>query len=221
MHRAEIWCAPERLGLPWVAALDPKSRHCETRGEAWKQIRMNTILATPCRYSVWLGFFSNTSTATCTGKNTANKQVQRGPVWRFGLIWVVLVLACSGCATQAGLSTSDVEAVAKGDRVALLVLGTGNKWAPRTEPDLYMVVQAPRPTPTEKVQTDLSECRTVARTVWNSDRAERDRTTLVNQGPAYNPGAHVSRAVMDLLAKTYGDCLQPKGYMASRPEPRD
>jgi len=141
-------------------------------------------------------------------------------VWRFRLIWVVLVLACSGCATHAELSTSDVEAVAKGDRVTLLVLGTGNNWAPRAEPDLYMVVQTPRPTPTEKVQTDLSECQAAARTVWNSDRAESDRTILVNQGPAYNPGAQVSRAAIDLLAKTYGDCLQPKGYMASRPEPR-
>jgi hypothetical protein len=140
-------------------------------------------------------------------------------VWRFRLIWVVLVLACAGCAIQAGVSTSDVQAVAKGNRVTLLVLGTGNKWAPRTEPDLYMVVQAPHPTPNEKVQTDLSDCQSAARTVWNSDRAERDRTILVNQGPAYNPGAQVSRAAMDLLAKIYGDCLQPKGYMASRPEP--
>jgi len=117
------------------------------------------------------------------------------------------------------VSTSDVQAVAKGNRVTLLVLGTGNKWAPRTEPDLYMVVQAPHPTAPEKVQTDLSECQAAARTVWNSDRAERDRTILLNQGPAYNPGAQVSPAAMDLLAKTYGDCLQPKGYMASRPEP--
>ena len=79
-------------------------------------------------------------------------------MWRLRPIWVVLVVACSGCATQAGVSTSDVQAVARGNRVTLLVLGTGNKWAPRTEPDLYMVVQAPHPTAPEKVQTDLYEC---------------------------------------------------------------
>jgi hypothetical protein len=140
-------------------------------------------------------------------------------VWRFNLICAVLVLACSGCATHAGVSASDVESVAKGDRVTLLVLGTGNQWASRKEPDLYMVVQAARPAPTEKVQTDLSECQAAVRKVWNSDRTEIDRTILVNEGPAYNPGAQVSRAAMDLLAKTYGECLQPKGYMASRPEP--
>jgi len=76
---------------------------------------------------------------------------------------LAFVLACSGCATEAGLSTSDVESVAKGDSVTLLVLGTGNQWAPRTEPDLYMVVQAQHPTPAEKVQTDLSECQVGAR----------------------------------------------------------
>ena len=114
---------------------------------------------------------------------------------------------------------SDVESVAKGNRVTLLVLGTGNKWASRTEPDLYMAVQAPQPTPTDKVQTDLSECQAAVRKVWNSDRTEVERTILINEGPAYNPGARVSRAAMDLLAKTYGDCLQPKGYTASRPEP--
>ena len=134
-------------------------------------------------------------------------------MWRLNLVCAVLVLACSGCAPHAGVSTSDVESLAKGDRVTLLILGTGNRWAPRTEPDLYMVVQAPHPTPTEKVQTDLSECQAAVRKVWNSDRTERDRTILVNEGPAYNPGAKVSRAAMDLLAKTYADCLQPKGYI--------
>jgi hypothetical protein len=133
-----------------------------------------------------------------------------------GRIVGLMVLACSGCATQAGVSTSDVESVAKADRVTLLVLGTGNKWAPRTEPDLYMVVQAQRPTPTEKVQTDLSECQAATRAVWTSDATERDRTILANQGPAYNPGAQVSRAAMDLLARTYENCLQPKGYVTSR-----
>ena len=140
-------------------------------------------------------------------------------MWRADLACAVLVLTCSGCATQAGVSFSDVESVAKGDRVTLLVLGTGNKWAPRTEPDLYMVVQTPHPTPTEKVQTDLSECQAAVRKVWNSDRTETERTILVNEGPAYNPGAQVSRAAMNLLAKTYGDCLQPKGYTANQPEP--
>ena len=140
-------------------------------------------------------------------------------MWRSNLVYAVMVLACSGCATHAGVSTSDVESVAKGNRVTLLVLGTGNKWASRTEPDLYMVVQAPNPTPTEKVQTDLSECQAAVRKVWNSDRTETDRTILLNEGPAYNPGAQVSRATMDLLAKTYGDCLQPKGFVASRAEP--
>lgn len=128
----------------------------------------------------------------------------------------LMVLACSGCATQAGVSSADVESIAKGSRVTLLVLGTGNKWAPRTEPDLYMVVQADRPTLAEKVQTDLSACQAAARTVWNSDATERDRTILVNQGPAYNPGAQVPRTAIDLLVKTYENCLQPKGYMASR-----
>jgi hypothetical protein len=143
-------------------------------------------------------------------------------VWRFRLVRVVLVLvlACSGCATHGGVSTSDVESVAKGNRVTLLVLGTGNKWAPRTEPDLYMLVEARSPTPTEKVQIDLSECQAAARTVWSSDATERDRTILASQGPAYNPGAEVSKATMDLLAKTYENCLQPKGYTASRPVPK-
>ena len=136
-------------------------------------------------------------------------------VWRFGLVWV-LVLACSGCAGHAGVEASDVESVAKGDRVTLLVLGTGNKWTMRTEPDLYMVVGARQSTPTEKVQTDLSECQAAARTVWNSDAAERDRTILASQGPAYNPGAQVSKAAMELLAKTYENCLQPKGYVVNR-----
>ena len=138
---------------------------------------------------------------------------------RSDLVCAILVLACSGCATQAGVSASDVESVAKGNRVAILVLGTGNKWASRTEPDLYMVVQAPNATPTEKIQTDLSECQAAVRKVWNSDRTETDRTILLNEGPAYNPGAQVSRAAMGLLAKTYGDCLQPKGYTTSRLEP--
>jgi len=141
-------------------------------------------------------------------------------VWRFGLVWVVLVLAWSGCATQAGVSSSDVESVAKGNRVTVLVLGTGNKWAPRTEPDLYMVVEAQHPTPAEKVQTDLSECQAAVRKIWNSNAAETDRTILINEGPAYNPGAQISKPVRDLLAKTYEECLQPKGYAASRPEPR-
>jgi hypothetical protein len=135
---------------------------------------------------------------------------------------VVWVLASSGCATsQAGVTASDVESVAKGDQVTLLVLGTGNKWAWRTEPDLYMVVKAHQPTPTEKVQTDLSECQAAARTAWNSGVTESDRTLLVNEGPAYNPGAQVSKAAMDLLARTYGSCLQPKGYVASRLDPKD
>ena len=141
-------------------------------------------------------------------------------MWRFSLVLVVLMLACSGCATQAGVSTSDVESVAKGDRITLLVLGTGNKWATRTEPDLYMLVAARNPTPTEKVQLDLSECQAAARTVWNSDAAARDRTFLAAQGPAYNPGAEVSKATMDLLVKTYENCLQPKGYTASPPVPK-
>jgi hypothetical protein len=141
-------------------------------------------------------------------------------VWGFGLVWVVVVLVWSGCATQAGVSSSDVESVAKGNRVTLLVLGTGNKWATRSEPDLYMVVEAQHPTPTEKVQTDLFECQAAVRKIWNSDATERDRTILINEGPAYNPGAQVSKAAMDLLAKTYEDCLQPKGYVASRWDPR-
>ena len=131
---------------------------------------------------------------------------------------LAFVLACSGCATEAGLSTSDVESVAKGDSVTLLVLGTGNQWAPRTEPDLYMVVQAQHPTPAEKVQTDLSECQVGARKVWNSDRTQIDRTILLSRGPVYNPSAQVSKATMELLARTYGDCLSPKGYMVSVPD---
>jgi uncharacterized protein len=144
---------------------------------------------------------------------------RRQIVWPFRLVCVVLVLVCSGCAT-AGVSTSDLESVAKGNRVTLLVLGTGNKWAPRTEPDLYMLVAARNPTPPEKVQLDLSECQAAARTAWNSDAAARDRTFLAAQGPAYNPGAEVSKATMDLLAKTYETCLQPKGYTASAPVPK-
>jgi len=62
--------------------------------------------------------------------------------------------------------------------------------------------------------------RSVARTVWSSDATERDRTILAVQGPAYNPGAEVSMTAMDLLAKTYESCLQPKGYTASRPVPK-
>jgi hypothetical protein len=145
---------------------------------------------------------------------------RRVTVWRFRLFCVVLLLACSGCAPHAGVSTSDVESVAKGNRVTLLVLGTGNKWATRTEPDLYMLVVARNPPPTEKVQIDLTECQAAARTVWNSNAAERERTILAAQGPAYNPGAEVSKAAMDLLAKTYQDCLQPKGYTASPPVPK-
>ena len=140
-------------------------------------------------------------------------------MWRFGLFWVVLVLAWSGCATQAGLSSSDVESVAKGNRVTVLVLGTGNKWDTRSEPDLYMVVQAQGPAPAEKVRTDLSECQAAVRKVWNSAATEMDRTILVNEGPAYNPGAQVSKATMNRLAKTYEECLQPKGYKTSRPDP--
>jgi hypothetical protein len=102
----------------------------------------------------------------------------------------------------------------------LLILGTGNKWAPRTEPDLYMLVGARNPTPNEKVQIDLTECQAAARAVWNSSAAERDRAILAAQGPAYNPGAEVAKAAMDLLTKTYQDCLQPKGYTASLPVPR-
>ena len=139
-------------------------------------------------------------------------------MWRFGLVSMILMLVCSGCATQAGVSASDVESVAQGSRVSVLVLGTGDKWSPRTEPDLYMIVEARPPAAVEKVQTDLSECQAAARTVWNSAAAERDRTILANQGPAYNPGAQVSKAAMDLLAKTYENCLQPRGYLASRPE---
>ena len=150
----------------------------------------------------------------------SGRNALRGIVWRLGLVCVVLVLACSGCATHAGVSTSDVEPVARGDRVTLLVLGTGNKWAPRTEPDLYMLVEARNSTPTEKVRIDLSECQAAARTVWSSDATERDRTILAAQGPAYNPGAEVSKAAMDLLAKTYENCLQPKGYTASPLVPR-
>src|SRR5215510_14949113 len=102
---------------------------------------------------------------------------RRQTVWPFRLVLVLLVLVCSGCAT-----TPDAESVAKGNRVTLLVLGTGNKWAPRTEPDLYVVVAARHPTPTEKVQIDLSDCQAATRTVWNSDAAARDRTILAAQG---------------------------------------
>jgi hypothetical protein len=148
------------------------------------------------------------------------KETQRREiVWRFSLASVVLVLAFSGCATHAGVSTSDVESLAKGQRASLLVLGTGNKWASRTEPDLYMVVETQGPAPAEKVQTDLSECQAAVRKVWNSAATERDRTILVNEGPAYNPGAQVSKTAMDLLAKTHEECLQPKGYKARRPDP--
>jgi len=139
-------------------------------------------------------------------------------VWRSGLVWTTVMLACSGCATQAEVSAADVESVAKGSRVSVLVLGTGNKWSPRTEPDLYMIVEARQPAPAGKVQADLTECQAAARTVWSSNAAERDRTILANQGPAYNPGAQVSKAAMDLLAKTYENCLQPRGYLASRPD---
>ena len=139
-------------------------------------------------------------------------------MWRSGLVWTTVMLACSGCATQAEVSAADVESVAKGSRVSVLVLGTGNKWSPRTEPDLYMIVEARQPAPAGKVQADLTECQAAARTVWNSNAAERDRTILANQGPAYNPGAQVSKAAMDLLAKTYENCLQPRGYLASRPD---
>src|SRR5262245_50085925 len=135
---------------------------------------------------------------------------------RFRLRRVVLLAVSSVWATT-GVSTADVESVAKGNRVTLLVLGTGNKWAPRTEPDLYMLVEARNPTSTEKIQIDLSECQAAARTVWNSDAAARDRTILAAQGPAYNPGAEVSKAAMHLLAKTYEDCVQAKGYTASPP----
>ena len=83
-----------------------------------------------------------------------------------------------------------------------------------------MLVAARNPTPPEKVQLDLSECQAAARTAWNSDAAARDRTFLAAQGPAYNPGAEVSKATMDLLAKTYETCLQPKGYTASAPVPK-
>lgn len=140
-------------------------------------------------------------------------------MWRFRLVHVVLVLACSGCA-HAGVSTSDVESVAKGNRVTLLILGTGNKWAPRTEPDLYMLVEARNSMPNEKAQIDLTECQAAARAAWNSNAAETDRAILAAQGPAYNPGAEVSRAAMELLAKTYQDCVQPRGYTASRPVPK-
>jgi hypothetical protein len=154
--------------------------------------------------------------------NEEHRELQRRDiVRRFTLVWVVLVLGSSGCATsQARVAASDVESVAKGNRVTLLVLGTGNKWATRTEPDLYVVVEAPHPTPAEKVQTDLSECQAAARAVWNSNATERDRTILASEGPAYNPGAQVSRAAMELLARTYENCLQPKGYMVSRSDPR-
>ena len=144
---------------------------------------------------------------------------RRQIVWPFRLGCVVLVLVCPGCAT-AGVSTSDVESVAKGNRVTLLVLGTGNKWAPRKEPDLYMVVEARNPTPTEKVQLDLTECQAAARRVWNSEAAGRDRTMLEAQGAAYNRGFEVSKATMEVLAKTYESCLQPKGYDASPPVPK-
>src|SRR5262245_46583555 len=139
-------------------------------------------------------------------------------VWRFRLVGLILALACSGCAT-AGVDASDIESVAKGEQVTLLVLGTGNKWMQRTEPDLHMVVKAQTPTPAAKVQTDLTECQTAARTVWNSAAAESDRTILASAGPAYNPGAEISRSGMELLARTYANCLQPKGYVAGPPTP--
>jgi len=63
--------------------------------------------------------------------------------------------------------------------------------------------------------------RSVARTVWSSDATERDRTILALQGPAYNPGAEVSKTAMDLLAKTYENCLQPKRYSVAAPYPSD
>jgi hypothetical protein len=140
-------------------------------------------------------------------------------VWRLGSVWLIVMLACSGCATSpAGVDASDVESVASGNRVTLLILGTGNQWATRTEPDLYMVVKAPPSTSIEKVQTDLSECQAAARTVWNSGATETDRTILASAGPAYNPSAQASNAAMDLLARTYQSCLQPKGYMVGRPD---
>ena len=135
-------------------------------------------------------------------------------------LWVIFGLVCSGCAGHAGVSASDVESIARGSRATLLVLGTGNKWSARTEPDLYMVVEPRQATPADKVQTDLSECQAAARTVWSSSATERDRTMLASQGPAYNPGAQVSRTAMDLLATGYQNCLQPRGYLASSPNPQ-
>ena len=140
---------------------------------------------------------------------------------RSGLVWMILGLACSGCAGHAGVSASDVESIARGSRAIVLVLGTGNKWSPRTEPDLYVVVEPRQATPADKVHTDLSECQAAARTVWNSSATERDRTLLASQGPAYNPGAQISKAAMDLLASSYANCLQPRGYFAGRADAKD
>jgi hypothetical protein len=142
-------------------------------------------------------------------------------VFRSRLVWVIFGLACSGCAGHAGVSAADVESIARGSRATVLVLGTGNKWSARTEPDLYMVVEPRRATPADKVQTDLSECQAAARTVWSSSATERDRTLLASEGPAYNPGAQISKTAMALLAKSYEDCLQPRGYLAGRPDAKD
>jgi hypothetical protein len=79
-----------------------------------------------------------------------------------------------------------------------------------------MVVEPRQATPADKVQTDLTECQTAARTVWSSSATERDRTILASQGPAYNPGAKVSKTAMTLLANSYENCLQPRGYLVSR-----
>lgn len=86
-----------------------------------------------------------------------------------------------------------------------------------------MVVEPRQAAPADKVRTDLSECQAAVRTVWNSSATERDRTILASQGPAYNPGAQVSKTAMTLLAKSYENCLQPRGYLAisaSSPNPR-
>ena len=144
-------------------------------------------------------------------------------MFRSRLVWAIFGLACSGCAGHAGVSGSDVESIAGGSRATILVLGTGNKWSARTEPDLYMVVEPRQAAPADKVRTDLSECQAAVRTVWNSSATERDRTILASQGPAYNPGAQVSKTAMTLLAKSYENCLQPRGYLAisaSSPNPR-
>src|SRR5262245_17777593 len=119
-------------------------------------------------------------------------------VVRFLILGLIFLPGCSS--TMAGLKDSDVETLATGGRATVDVMGPDGFGSPRSEPNLYMIVQALSPMPASRVYNDLVECQAATRNAWNSPAVQTGRK-------------YVQTEAKEMLAQAYEKCLSPKGYV--------